>query len=44
MNGLVAARVIPDDASPRFVESVTYTVGEPYPRGRIVLRITEVTR
>ena len=39
---LVDAGVLDGDDS-RYLTEVTYRVGEPYPRGRLVLHITEVT-
>jgi crossover junction endodeoxyribonuclease RusA len=36
------ARVLPDD-SPQYLTEVTYRIGHPHPRGRLVLTITEVT-
>lgn len=41
IDGCVNAKIIPDDSSVH-VTSVTCAIGEPYPRGRLVLRITEV--
>lgn len=41
IDGIVAAGVLADDESPRYVTGVTYTVGPPFPKGRLVLRITE---
>ena len=43
IDGIVQAGVLPDDESPRYVESVTYRIGEPYPKGRLVLYLTEVS-
>jgi crossover junction endodeoxyribonuclease RusA len=43
IDGLVIAQVVPDDESPRYVTEVICRIGEPYPRGRLVLRLTEVT-
>lgn len=42
IDGIVEAGVLPDDACPRYVEAIEDTVGEPYPRGRLVLHIAEV--
>jgi crossover junction endodeoxyribonuclease RusA len=39
---LTDAKVLPDD-SPEYLTEVTYRIGQPYPRGRLVLTITEVT-
>ena len=38
--GLVDARILKDDAPP-FLAGITYRIGEPYPRGRLLLHITE---
>jgi Holliday junction resolvase RusA-like endonuclease len=38
---LTDARVLLDD-SPQYLTEVTYRIGEPYPKGRLVLTITEV--
>lgn len=43
IDGLVAAGVLDDDESPRYVTEVTYRIGAPHPGGRLVLHITEVT-
>jgi crossover junction endodeoxyribonuclease RusA len=43
IDGLVAAGVLADDESPRFVIEVTYRIGPVHPGGRLVLHITEVT-
>ena len=40
LDGLVAARVLPGDDS-RHVIQVAYRIGEPYPRGRLVLHLKE---
>jgi hypothetical protein len=37
----VAAGVLEDDESPRFITQVTYRIGAQHPRGRLVLRVTE---
>ena len=42
IDGIVAAGVLPSDESPRYVESVTCRIGQPYPKGRLVLYVTEV--
>jgi hypothetical protein len=43
IDGLVAAGVLNDDECPRYITSVAYTVGAPFPKGRLVLHVTEVT-
>ena len=43
IDGIVAAGVLPSDESPRYVTSVTCTIGETFPLGRLVLHLTEVT-
>ena len=43
IDGLVAAKVLADDAPPH-VAAVTGTIGEPYPGGRFILRVTGVPR
>ena len=40
IDGLVAAGVLVDDRPP-FVAGLSYDIGEPHPKGRIVLHITE---
>ena len=42
IDGIVAAGILPDDNS-RYVTSVSGKIGPKFPRGRIVLHITEVT-
>ena len=42
IDGIVAAGILPDDESPRYVTKVTCRIGEPYPLGRLVLHLTEV--
>ena len=42
IDGLVDAKVLTDDECPRYVEKIEHLIGEPYPRGRLVLHITEV--
>jgi Holliday junction resolvase RusA-like endonuclease len=42
IDGIVAAGVLTDDACPRYVTEIRCTIGEQYPRGRLVLQITEV--
>lgn len=42
IDGLVDARVLPDDSYPRHVAGLEYAIGEPYPKGRLVLHVTEV--
>lgn len=41
IDGVVDAGVLPDDAPPYLTE-ITYRLGEPYPRGRLVLHVIEV--
>lgn len=41
IDGLVAARVLPDDSS-RYVTDVQGRIGPRFPKGRIVLHVTEV--
>lgn len=38
---LTDARVLADD-SPQYLTEVTYRIGDPYPKGRLVLTVTEV--
>jgi crossover junction endodeoxyribonuclease RusA len=40
IDGIVDARVLADDAPP-YVTGITYGIGEPCPKGRLVLTITE---
>jgi hypothetical protein len=40
-NGIVAAKVLGDD-SEAYVTGVRCTIGEVFPRGRLVLHLTEV--
>jgi len=42
IDGLVAAGVIPDDECPRYVAGIWCTIGEVFPKGRLVLHLTEV--
>lgn len=42
IDGLVAAKIIPDDESPRYVADIRYRLGPICPKGRLVLHITEV--
>jgi Holliday junction resolvase RusA-like endonuclease len=42
IDGIVDAGVLADD-SPAYVAGILHLIGEPYPKGRIVLRITEVS-
>ena len=42
IDGLVAAGCLPDDSA-QYVTSVAGTIGPVYPKGRLVLHITEVT-
>lgn len=44
IDGLVAAGVIEDDESPRYVAEVAYRIGAPHPGGRLVLHVTEAHR
>lgn len=43
IDGIVAAGVLADDESPRYVTEITCRIGEPFPRGRIVLHLTEIS-
>ena len=43
VDGLVDAKVLTDDECPRYVEKIEHRIGESYPRGRLVLHVTEVT-
>jgi hypothetical protein len=40
-DALVAARVIPDDAGRKHIVSTTHRIGEPHPKGRLVITITD---
>jgi crossover junction endodeoxyribonuclease RusA len=42
IDGIVAAGVLTDDACPRYVTGIQSTIGEPYPKGRLVIHLTEV--
>jgi crossover junction endodeoxyribonuclease RusA len=42
IDGIVKAGVLPDDECPRYITEVICRIGEPYPRGRLVLTLTEV--
>lgn len=42
IDGIVAAGVLEDDACPRYITGILCTIGEPYPKGRLVIRLTEV--
>ena len=42
IDGLVAAKVLIDDECPRYVKHIQHQIGEPYPRGRLLLHVTEV--
>ncbi len=42
LDGIVAAKVLADD-SKTYVTGVRCTIGEPYPLGRLVIHLTEVT-
>ena len=44
IDGIVAAQVLPGDESPRYVTEVTCRIGEFYPKGRLVVHLTEVAR
>jgi len=41
IDGVVAAGVLEDDQPP-FVTGIFYRIGEPFPKGRLVLTVTEV--
>lgn len=41
IDGLVDAKIIPDDESPRYVADIRYRLGEQHPKGRLVLHVTE---
>jgi crossover junction endodeoxyribonuclease RusA len=43
IDGIVAAGVLPDDECPRYVSKIVCTIGEPAPKGQIVLYLIEVT-
>ena len=43
IDGIVAAGVLPDDECPRYVSQIVCTIGEPYPKGMLVLYLIEVT-
>ena len=42
LDGIVAAGVLVDDECPRYVTGIWCTIGEPYPKGRLVIHLTEV--
>jgi crossover junction endodeoxyribonuclease RusA len=42
IDGIVQAGVLADDESPRYVTDIDCIIGEPYPRGRLVIHLTEV--
>jgi hypothetical protein len=42
LDGIVAAGVLPDDECPRYVSKIVCTIGEPYPKGMLVLYLIEV--
>lgn len=42
IDGIVAAGVLDDDESPRYVAEIICRIGEPYPGGRMVLFLAEV--
>lgn len=41
LDGIVAAGCLPGDDR-RYVTGTYCTIGEPYPKGRLILRLTEV--
>jgi Holliday junction resolvase RusA-like endonuclease len=43
IDGLVAAGILEDDACPRYITEIRCTIGEIYPKGRLVLHVTEVS-
>ena len=43
IDGIVAAGVLPDDECPRYVSKIVCTIGEPFPKGMLVLHLIEVT-
>ena len=43
IDGIVDAKVLPDDEAGRYVTDIRYRIGEPYPKGRLVLHIAEVS-
>ena len=42
LDGIVAAGVLEDDECPRYVTGIWCTIGQPYPKGRLVLHLTEI--
>ena len=42
IDGIVAAGVIEDDECPRYVTGILCTIGTLYPKGRLVLHLTEI--
>jgi crossover junction endodeoxyribonuclease RusA len=42
IDGIVQAGVLPDDECPRYVSRIACTIGEPYPKGMLVLYLIEV--
>lgn len=42
IDGIVAAGILPDDESPRYVADLRYRLGPVHPGGRLVLHITEL--
>ncbi len=44
IDGIVAAGVLEDDACPQYVAGIECIIGEVYPRGRLVLHLTEVAK
>ena len=41
IDGIVIAGVIPDDECPRYVENIACTIGEPFPKGQLILHLIE---
>ena len=41
-DGIVMAGVLEDDECPRYVAGIWCTIGEIFPRGRLVLHLTEL--
>jgi hypothetical protein len=42
IDGIVLAGCLPDDECPRYVAGIWCTIGEIFPRGRLVLHLTEL--
>jgi hypothetical protein len=42
IDGIVKAGVLDDDECPRYVTGVYCTIGQQYPQGRLVLKVSEV--